>query len=246
MRAQLEGGPQDPVREEMLANWTAQARRRIPDAVRQAWTIVVTVSADNAVQAFKVTVGSDPLFLTIAADRRARMPETAINAEALLPGGPYDLWRPDEPARRVKDLAGAFAEQPRLPKMIRRQEIFDTIDRGVRDGLFVARLVRPDGSARTWWRAPIDEASRGEPALEVALPAAATLSDLDPDVLSPGVLPGLWSGDAITVADAAGYFAGGRTVMTQREGYEEPVAIPACPAAAVEAAAAEAVRRGSL
>ena len=246
VRAQLEGGPQDPVREEMLANWTAQARRRIPDAVRQAWTIVVTVSADNAVQAFKVTVGSDPLFLTIAADRRARMPETAINAEALLPGGPYDLWRPDEPARRVKDLAGAFAEQPRLPKMIRRQEIFDTIDRGVRDGLFVARLVRPDGSARTWWRAPIDEASRGEPALEVALPAAATLSDLDPDVLSPGVLPGLWSGDAVTVADAAGYFAGGRTVMTQREGYEEPVAIPACPAAAVEAAAAEAVRRGSL
>ena len=246
VRAQLEGGPQDPVREEMLANWTAQARRRIPDAVRQAWTIVVTVSADNAVQAFKVTVGSDPLFLTIAADRRARMPETAINAEALLPGGPYDLWSPDEPARRVKDLAGAFAEQPRLPKMIRRQEIFDTIDRGVRDGLFVARLVRPDGSARTWWRAPIDEASRGEPALEVALPAAATLSDLDPDVLSPGVLPGLWSGDAVTVADAAGYFAGGRTVMTQREGYEEPVAIPACPAAAVEAAAAEAVRRGSL
>ena len=246
VRAQLKGQPQDPVREEMLANQTAQARRRIPDAVRQAWTVVVTVSAENAAQAFKVTVGSDPLLATIAADRRARMPETAINAEALLPGGPYDLWRADEPARRVKDLAGAFAEQPRLPKMVRRREILDTIDRGVRDGLLVASLSRPDGSSRTWWRTPIDEAARGEPALEVLLPDAATLADLDPGVLSPGLLPGLWSGDAVTVAGVVEYFADGRTVMAQREGYEEPVTVPACPAAAVEAAVAEAVGRGSL
>ena len=246
VRAQLEGQPQDAVREAMLANSTAQARRQIPDAVRQAWTIVIAVNAENTVQAFKVTVGSDPLFATIAADRRARMPETAINAEALLPGGPYDLWRADEPARRVKDLAGAFAEQPRLPKMVRRREILDTIDRGVRDGLFVAALPRPDGSSRTWWRAPIDEAARGEPALEVVLPDAATLADLDPDVLSPGVLPGLWSGDTVTVAGVVEYFAGGRTVMAQREGYEESVAVPACPAAAVEAAVAEAIGRGSL
>ena len=246
VRAQLEGQPQDAVREAMLANSTAQARRQIPDAVRQAWTIVVAVSAENTVQAFKATVGSDPLFATIAADRRARMPETEINAEALLPGGPYDLWRADEPARRVKDLTGAFAEQPRLPKMVRRREILDTIDRGVRDGLFVAALPRPDGSSRTWWRTPIDEAARGEPALEVVLPDAATLADLDPDVLSPGVLPGLWSGDTVTVAGVVEYFAGGRTVMAQREGYEEPVAVPACPAAAVEAAVAVAIGRGSL
>jgi hypothetical protein len=47
-------------------------------------------------------------------------------------------------------------------------------------------------------------------------------------------------------ADAVDYFAGGRIVMVQREGYEEPVHIPACPPAAVEAAIAEAVRQGSL
>ena len=247
VRAQLEGQPQDPVREEMLATWTAQARRQMPDAVRQAWTIVVTVNADDAVHAFKVTpAGSDPLFATIAADRRARMPQTAINAEALLPGGPYDLWRADEPARRVKDLAGAFAEQSRLPKMLRRQEILDTIDRGVRDGLFVAALARPDGSVRTWWRTPLDEAVRQEPALEVVLPAAATLSALDPAVVSPGVLPGLWSGGAVTVGGVVDYFAGGRTVTAARDGYEETVCVPACPADAVEAAIAEAVGRGGL
>ena len=149
---QLEGQPQDPVREDMLATWTEEARRRIPEAIRQAWTIVVTLNAQSEIQAFRVTVGSDPLFATVKADRRARIQETAINAEALLPGGPYDLWRDDEPSRRVKDLASAFAD----------------------------------------------------------------------------------------------YFSGGRTVMAPREGYEEPVDIPACPAGAVEAAIAEAVRQGNL
>ena len=146
VQQQLKGQPQDPVREDMLATWTEEARRRMPEAIRQAWTIVVTANPRNDIQAFRVTVGSDPLFATVKADRRARIQETAINAEALLPGGPYDLWRDDEPSRRVKDLASAFAEHPRLPKMLRVQEILATIDRGVQDGLFVASpATRPHG-----------------------------------------------------------------------------------------------------
>ena len=112
VQQQLRGQPQDAVREEMLAAWTEEARRRMPEAIRQAWTIVVTVNAQNGVEAFRVTVGSDPLFATIKADRRARIQETAINAEALLPGGPYDLWGDGETSRRVKDLASAFADLP--------------------------------------------------------------------------------------------------------------------------------------
>ena len=42
------------------------------------------------------------------------------------------------------------------------------------------------------------------------------------------------------------YFSGGKTVTTQNAGYEEPVEIPACPAAAVETAVAAAVERGVL
>ena len=137
----------------------------MPEAIRQAWTIVVTVNPQNAVEALRVTVGSDPLFATVKADRRTRIQETAINAEALLPGGPYDLWRDGEPARRVKDLASAFSELPRLPKMLRAPEILATIDRGVQDGQFVAVLQRPDGSVKTWWRTPVDEAASSEPAL---------------------------------------------------------------------------------
>ena len=246
VRRQLDGQGGDPVREGMLAASTEKARKRIPDAIRQAWAIVVTVNERNGIQAFKATVGAEPLFAVVKADRRARIQETAISAEAMLPGGPYDLWRADEASRRVKDIAGAFAENPKLPKMLRRKDILDTIDRGVRDGTFVASLVRPDGSVRAWWRTPVDEQARSEPALELFLPDRATLSELDPQALAPGVLPELWAGDSVTVADLAAYFSGGRTVTVQREGYTEPVGIPACPRAAVEAAVSEAVRQGVL
>ena len=62
----------------------------------------------------------------------------------MLPGGPYDLWREDEPSRRVKDLTGAFGENPKLPKLLRQKEILDTIDNGVQGGIFVATLTRSD------------------------------------------------------------------------------------------------------
>ena len=246
VRSQLGDQTRDPVREGMLAAWTEQARKRVPDAIRQAWAIVVTVNERNDIQAFKATVGGEALFATVKGDRRARIQETAISAEAMLPGGPYDLWRTDETSRRVKDLAGAFAENPKLPKMLRQKEILDTIDGGVREGIFVASLVRPDKSVRTWWRTPIDEAARVEAALELFLPDKATLSELDPNALAPGVLPELWADEAITVANIVAYFAGGRTATVQREGYEELVAIPACPRAVVEAAVADAVRQGIL
>lgn len=246
VRSQIKDQPQDPLREEMLATWTEQARKRIPDAVRQAWSIVVTVNEQNDVHAFKVTVGSEPLFSTIKTDKRARIQDTAISAEAMLPGGPYDLWRENEPSRRVKDLVSAFAENPKLPKMLRQKEILDTVDQGVQAGIFVASLTRPDKSIKTWWRTLIDETARKEPALEVFLPEKATLSELHPNVLAPRVLPGLWVGESVTVGDVVAYFSGSRTVMVQRENYEEPVVIPACPSAAVEAAISDAVRQGIL
>ena len=246
VRGQLAHQPPDPLREGRLAAWTDQARQRIPEAIRHAWAIVVTVNEQNDVHAFKLTVGSAPLFSTVQADSRARMQDTPVSPEALLPGGPYDLWREDEPARRAKDLAGAFAENPRLPKMLRRKEVLDTIDHGVRTGVFVAALTRPDGSVKTWWRTPIDEAARKEPALEVFRPERAVLQELPPATLAPGALPDLWADESISVADMVAYFTGGRTVAVQRDGYEEPVGIPACPQAAVEAAIAEAVRQGVL
>ena len=102
------------------------ARQRVPDAVRQAYCIVVTVAEDNSDQAFKVNITDDPLFITVKNDKKSRIEETPITAEALLPGGPYDLWHEGETERRVKDLVGAFAQLPQLPKMLNAKAVFDT------------------------------------------------------------------------------------------------------------------------
>ena len=236
----------DPVREQMLASESEAARRRIPEAIRQAYSIVVTVNEDNDIQAFRVAVNDDPLFVTIKADRRARIQETAISSEAMMPGGPYDLWREGEDSRRVKDLVGAFAQFAKLPKMLRHKEIRDTVVHGVREGIWVATLTRPDRTTKTFWRTGIEDQILSDPALEVFLPESATLSDIDPDLLGPQRLPDLWSTDEITVRDVTDYFAGGHSVTVPKEGYDDTVIIPKCQPALVEQAIAEAVQRGVI
>ena len=244
VRAQLRDQPIDPLREQMLAAETAAAGKRVPDAVRSAYCMVVTVSESDAIQAFRIVVGDEPLFTTIKADRRSRIQETAISSDAMLPGGPYDLWREDEQSRRVKDLVGAFAQFPKLPKMLRTKEILDTVLDGVRSGIWVAQLARPDRTIRTFWRAGIDESALDDAGLELVLPEAAKLSGLDTDLLGQGNLPGLWSSDAITVQDVYDYFGGGREVVLPREGYEETLRVPACEPAHVDAAVLQAVEQG--
>jgi hypothetical protein len=50
----------------MLRRWPS-ARPPIP----QAWSIDVKVNENNDTHAFKVTVGNEPLFATVKADKRA-------------------------------------------------------------------------------------------------------------------------------------------------------------------------------
>lgn len=247
VRQELQKKEIDPLRVQLLVSFTEAAKKRIPEAVRQAYCLAVTVSEKNEVQAYKLTVGLEPLFHVIKTDKRVRIQESAVSAEALLPGGPYNLWREGETARRVKDLVGAFAQFPHLPKMLQRREILATLIQGVRDGIFVLRLVRPDRSVRTIWRQEPADGDLKDPALEVVLPEAATLSDLSPEVLLPGVLPGLWPDPPeIAVGDVVRYFQGGNVVNVDKGGYEEQYIIPRAERPVVERAVAEAVRAGKL
>ena len=244
VRELLKGQLVDPIREQMLASEIESARRRIPEAIRQAYSVVVTVNENNDIHAFRLAVGDEPLFVTIKADRRARVQETAISSEAMMPGGPYDLWREGEDSRRVKDLVGAFAQFAKLPKMLHRKEILDTVVQGVREGIWVAQLVRPDRTIKSFWRAGIDVQALSDPALEVFLPESATLSDIDPALLGYQRLPGLSHTDGITVKSVTDYFGGSHSVTVPREGYEDTVFIPKCEARDVENAIAEAVQQG--
>lgn len=63
-----------------------QNKKNISQAVEQAYCIVVTVAADNQIQAFKINVGKEPLFNLIKAEPKSRIQETVITAEALIPG----------------------------------------------------------------------------------------------------------------------------------------------------------------
>ncbi len=253
VREMVRGQELDPIRAERLGAETDRARGQITEAIRQAYCIDVTQSAAGDIQAFKLTPGSEPLFTTIKADPRARIEDNPVSANALLPGGPYNLWAPNETSRRVKDLVGSFAQVPKLPKMLRRREIIDTLADGARQGFFVLRQVRPDKSVRAVWRqnVGIDEVQK-DASWEVVLPEVAELSEVSTSILTPNVLPDLWppSGE-VAVNGVVSYFAGGKVVKVQRlvtdgSTYDESVQIPKAAPELVRAAVMQAIEAGNL
>jgi hypothetical protein len=244
---QLKDQDVDPIRQQTLASNLDGARRKVPEAIQLMFGVVVTVSEKNEAQAFKLTVTpGEPLFAQIKADARSRIQDTAISADALLPEGPYNLWREGEVSRLVKDLVGAFAQLPHLPKMLRSKEILDTLVQGAREGFFVLRATRPDQTVQTFWRQEPPEAALKEPGLEVVLPEAAELSEIPPGLLQPAALPGLWPGDVLPIQALRDYFAGGRVAQVARQGYEESVTIPHASAGVIEAAIGRAVEASQL
>ena len=194
LKDQLQGQELDPIRDATLSASISGARSKITEAIQQAYCIVGTVSEKNEIQAFKITVDGPSLFAKIKDDDRARIQDRAVSADALLPDGPYDLWRDGEKSRRLKDLVGAFALSPQLPKMLNRRAILDTLILGCKEGQFVLRVVRPDRSVRTFWRQEPDEAALKDPSLEVVLPQAAELTEISADLLTPRPPSGLMAG----------------------------------------------------
>ena len=236
----------DPAQKERLRARLGEARRNLPGQVRQAYSVVVTLDEDGKVAAFRLPGSAEPLFRQIRDDRRSRVRDQEVNSAALMPDGPYDLWREGEDARPLKDIVGSFSRLPRMPKLLRPELVVDTVMQGVENGRFAARLRRPDGTARTWWREAVDAASRDD-ALEIVLPEKAELSELAPGLLAPGVLPDLWSGEGpgalLRWDDLLAYFAGGRAAPIPGE---EPVFVPRCGESEVAAAAAAAVEDGTV
>ena len=246
IRKQQKDGNVDPARAQTLQINIDKAKGRIPDAIMQAYCIVVTISEKGEVQAFKITIIDDPHFTIIKNDKRSRLQDTPVTAEALLPDGPYNLWRSGETARRVKDLAGAFAQLPHLPKMLKASAILNTLVDGCEKGTFILRLTRPDGTFRTWWMDRPDENALNDSAIELVLPKAAELGEIPPALLTPNRLPGLWTEDDIAVNTVVDYFSGATVVQVDREGYQEPMQIPKANQTVAEKAVTAAVENGTL
>ena len=211
-----------------------------------AWCIAVTVDEENKVAAFRIAIDNVPLFQRLCADNRLRIESVAVNAEALLPGGPYDLWAESDKARYVKDLVGAFAATARLPKMLRREEILETLLQGCEAGEFVLRVTRSDRSIRTFWRTRPDETTLAEPSLEVVLPNNTKLTELDSALLAPGALPELWNGASLDLDALTTYFSGGHLVSVDKGGYSEEQVVPEVDEAVIKAAVMQSVAQGHL
>jgi hypothetical protein len=221
-----------------------QARAAVGSAVLLAYSVAVTVDEKNAVAAYRINVDNEPLFAKLIAEKKLRIQTTAVNAEALLPGGPYDLWGQGDTSRYVKDLIGAFAATASLPKMLNREAILETLLQGCEAGDFVLRVTRADKSTRSFWRARPDETATADPTLELVLPDAALLTEIDPAILAPNVLPGLWDAGDVTCPALTDYFSGKHLVTMDMGGWTESRVVPAAVEEALKEAVADAVKRG--
>jgi len=222
------------------------ARGEMGSQVIMAYCIAVTVNDSNEVAAYRINVDNDPLFPKMVADKRLRIESTAVNAEALLPGGPFDLWADGDKARFVKDLVGAFAATAKLPKMLKRRAILETLLAGCEAGEFVLRVTRADKPTRTFWMSRPDDNAVQDSSLEVVLSDAASLSELDAQLLGPNKLPGLWDKEPVTLADLSAYFSGKHFVEVDKGGYTENLLIPEATAQAITDAVAAAVKSGRV
>jgi hypothetical protein len=222
------------------------ARGEMLSFVVIAYCIAVTLNDYNEITAYRLPVTGDALFSKMVTDKRLRIESTAVNTEALLPGSPFDLWAEGDKTRFVRDLVGAFAATARLPKMLNNAAILETLIQGCEAGDFVLRLMRSDKSVRTFWKVRPDDASIAEPGLEVALSDTVTLTELSPALLVPGVLPGLWETDVLTLDGIATYFSGKRIIGVNKGNYTENVLIPAADPAAIATAVEKAVKQGNI
>jgi hypothetical protein len=236
-------GEMDEQRRAVLDERTRTAESRARTAVRQAYDLAVAVSEQNKIVAYKLTPSPDPLFTTIKAAKNLRILDR-VNPEALLPDGPYNLWREGETSRFLNQIVGAFCELPHLPKVLETETIRRAMLDGVRHGLLTMRLERPDHSVRTFWLEDVDPVAINESGLEVVLPKVAALASIPVSALKPGGLPELWGRGAVTVGDVVSFFKGERTATVGIGASSSTIPIPRAPREAVYEAVAAAVQLG--
>lgn len=103
------------VRERRSPQHPLEARARDQRDPGRLLCLIVTRSEKDQIQAFKVTPGNEPLFLRVKNTREARIMETAVDAGALLPGGPDCAVVCEEGSER----AVSFSRTPALLRVVR-------------------------------------------------------------------------------------------------------------------------------
>ena len=82
LEAQKKEGSLDAQRMQRLTVELEKSKKLLPDAIRQAWCMIVTVSETDDIQVFKLNITDEPLFTILKNDSRSRLQETKITAES--------------------------------------------------------------------------------------------------------------------------------------------------------------------
>ncbi len=241
----------DVARQALLKDYKNKSTQRVVELIRQMYNIVVSVDevdGANKIIAFRLQGNGGPLFDAVKSAPQARIKLDPISAGALLPGGPYDLWKEGDKAHPFSHLVNAFAKYPRLPKLLKIDPIEQTIFQGCKEGIFVLRIAK---SGTTFWHQDIsslDLSSGVLKDLEVVLPEHAELSEVQPELLQPGNLPALWENGRVSLKQLYEYFVGGYVASVPNEAYDydDLYTIPQVSRAVINAAVKKAVARKKL
>lgn len=184
--AEMDSFQQDTVRKK-----EREALQAAQTAVKNAYELVLYLHTDGSIQSRKITMGAQSLMATLLLEKGLRLFKEKMDATALMPGGPYAIWPPSDASIRVRDLYYAFGQQAKLPKLLSRQVVLNTIEDAVFRGVLALCCKRSDGSEQWYWRGSIDMADWEEIA-EAWLPEKASLKSLSSTAILPDSLTGLW------------------------------------------------------
>lgn len=236
-------------RQSSLAYELNRSKNAIGDAIKTAWCIVISVAESGDTTAWKLSGVGESLFQAIKNDpqRRCRIQDRSVAPDSLLPGGPFDTWGEHQVSKRLVDLVDSFGQNPRLPKMLNRRGVFETVLDGVKSGRFVLRQQRPDRFWRTAWlqELPLDQVEK-DSTWEIVLPEAAELTEFAPALLEDGRIPTLWENGGFEVAKLYELFSGNRSIPMLFDGFTEDLFLPVVATSVLDEAISVSVKSGKL
>jgi hypothetical protein len=226
-----------------------ESKQAAETAVKNAYELVLHVDKTGALQVKKFTMGAQALFPTLLQEKELRLFKEKIDAETIMPGGPYAVWPTTDNNVPVNTLYQQFARRPNLPKLLNPQTVTNTIADAVQRGVLALRHVRPDGSEQWFWRSKIDVTDWDKNG-EAWLPNKAVLNSLSSRAVLPESLPGLWPAEpaGVELATLCSWFDGTHAFQeVTQPGYPpESRAIPKVAVAEIHKAVAQAVKAGDL
>lgn len=187
-------------------------------AVRNAFELVVYLNEEGKVTSQKITVGPDGLFKELINTPCLRLFNEQIDPDSIMPGGPYANWVTGQPFQPVEDIYKIFGRNPAMPKLLSSKVVLNTIELGVRKGIFALKYTTPgDGSEQWFWKSEITVAD-WEKHSQVWLPDQADLQSISPSAILPASLAGLWPEDedaSVKLSDLCQWFDGSHTFVDQ-------------------------------